>query len=193
MVELLNSLNAFSTLEASFPRKVEQRIKKAKRFLIQLRRTWRLKQFRRQGSREFLKWMQSHCSWMEPNLESYKKCSNEVQNLTDNCLRRIRSMCWPQRVTNLSTGLDGWIHHAKKIRLVTVYEGMKTSVNRCEEWDPLGRKMTGRSKVTWRKTIEREIKRGDKIWGEMKSRVRTRENRVGVDIFFYDHTSPPKE
>ena len=61
----------------------------------------------------------------------------------------------------------GWIGH-------TLRRDPQNISRQALEWNPQGARKKGRPRITWRKTVEKEIEREGKTWGEIKAMARNR-------------------
>jgi hypothetical protein len=106
--------------------------------------------------------------------------TRRLQTFINKCLRRIMNIKWTDKITNeelwritkqktikiqIKRRKWNWIRHTLR------KEGgglEKTAL----DWNPQGYRRRGRTKRTWRRTIEDEIRNTGRSWNEVKGRAR---------------------
>ena len=109
--------------------------------------------------------------------------SNKMQVFVNKCLRRILQIWWPNTISNdeLHTKCNqcpvaieikrrkwNWIGHTLR----------KPSTEPCRQaldWNPQGSRRQGRPKMTWRRSIDVEVKSTGFSWKEIKMLARNRD------------------
>ena len=109
---------------------------------------------------------------------------NKLSSFHNGCLRKILKVFWPQKITNKllheTTGSEdittllkrkrwSWIGHVLRRENDDL---TKTALR----WTPEGRRKQGRPKITWRRTVEAEIKEMGKSWGELEKAAQNRDD-----------------
>jgi hypothetical protein len=108
------------------------------------------------------------------------KTSNQItrrlQIFVNKCLRRIMNINWTDKITNeelwritqqkpienqIKRRKWNWIGHSLRKEVGAIE---KTAL----DWNPQGYRRRGRSKRTWRRTIEDEIRGTGRSWNEVK-------------------------
>ncbi|XP_018396130.1 PREDICTED: uncharacterized protein LOC108774498 [Cyphomyrmex costatus] len=102
---------------------------------------------------------------------------NKFQVFVNKCLRRILRLFWPNSPTNeellraskqekIDTEIRRrkwkWIGH-------TLRKDPHNITRMAMEYNPQGKRKTGRSAMSWRRTIDNEIKSIGKCWTEIKT------------------------
>ena len=72
-------------------------------------------------------------------------------------------LCFPRNIQNIHTYMD-WIGHVTRQEASIA----KTAMH----WTPEGKRKRGRPKITWRRTVEKEIKEMGKTWEGIKFMAR---------------------
>ena len=161
---------------------VTGRIKKAKGAFAQLAPVWRSNQLRRS----------TKLSIFETNVKSVllyacqtwkvtKSISRKLQIFINKCLRRIFDIRWPEKITNeelwkranqgpindiIKKRKYGWLGHTLR----------RPDNVSCQalEWNPQGNRRRGRPKITWKRSVEKEISEEGKSWREIKQMAKNR-------------------
>jgi len=104
------------------------------------------------------------------------KCiTAKLQVFINKCLRKILRIFWPDQITNkelwkltkqsridfqISKRKWGWLGH-------TLRKMSKDIARQALEWNPQGKRGSGRPRNTWRRTVLEEAKRVKKTWTEI--------------------------
>lgn len=161
---------------------VVKRINKAKAAFAQLRPIWRSHQLRRNTKlRIFESNVKSVLLYGCQTWKVSKLITRQLQTFTNRCLRIILNIHWPERISNeelwntcqqtpvnitIKQRKYGWIGHVLRRQNSIAKEAL--------EWNPQGKRKTGRPRHTWRRTIDKEIAEENKSWGEIKSMAKNR-------------------
>ena len=109
--------------------------------------------------------------------------TNKLQTFANKCLRRILNIRWPDKISNASLlertnqntiSYDvkkrkwGWIGH-------TLRKPSDNITRQALDWNPQGKRKVGRPKLTWRRSVESEVKTTGLSWAQLKT---TAQNRV---------------
>ena len=121
--------------------------------------------------------------YMDQNVGGLSKNEMAVLNSFHNtCLRRIAKIFWPNKISNndlyRKTGcqnIDTEIQ-TKRLKWVGHVLRMETSqsAKKCLRWNPPGKRKRGRPKITWRRSVEAELKDMGLTWGEAESLAKDR-------------------
>lgn len=109
-----------------------------------------------------------------------KVLDNKLQCFVNRCLRYILRIFWPDTISNINlwkkTEMEpvsclirkrkwGWIGHVLR----------RNDIPRVAiEWNPQGSRRRGRPNMTWRKTVDKEVKRTGLSWNELKTKAHNR-------------------
>lgn len=163
---------------------VAQRIRKAKGVFAQLASIWRSNQLRRNTKlRIFRTNVTSVLLYGCQTWKVTKTVSAKLQVFINRCLRRILNVRWPDTISNeelwrmaqttpvthiIKKRKYGWIGH-------TLRKASNNISRQALEWNPQGNRKRGRPRMTWRRSVEKELQEEGKSWGEAK---RMAQNRV---------------
>ena len=101
---------------------------------------------------------------------------NKLQVFVNNCLRRILKIWWPQIISNsdlhsrcqeelidvqIKRRKWKWIGH-------TLRKEAGDVTRQALDWNPQGSRRKGRPKISWRRTIQYEVRHSGKCWKELK-------------------------
>lgn len=108
--------------------------------------------------------------------------TNKIQSFVNRCLRRILKIWWPNTISNIelhrrtnqqpiATEISirkwGWIGH-------TFRKDPDEVCRQALDWNPQGNRKRGRPKVTWKRTVLKEVENCGKTWSETKRIARDR-------------------
>ena len=184
-VEEFPYLGATVDKEGGGSKDIMNRLQKARRAFQRLGKVWAARGIGRRTKVRLFKTL------IRPVLlygcETWKITKADKRKLNSfqcQCLRRIMRITWQQRMTNKRvvemSGINeiscevqrrrwNWLGHVLR----------REGENDCFTalgWTPEGRRMRGRPKTTWRRTVERERnKAGWKSWNVAKAAARNRE------------------
>ena len=111
-----------------------------------------------------------------------KTTTKMLQTFINRCLRRILKIFWPTKKENTElwqrTGQEEigktikrktwrWIGH-------TLRKPESDITRQSLDWNPTGKRKRGRPKDTWRRSINRDIERCCRNWGELKKEAKNR-------------------
>ena len=107
--------------------------------------------------------------WMTEKLRA------RLQTFVNKCLRKALCIFWPKWITNKylwSTAnqvpIDEEIRRRKWRQLGhTMRKDQHSITLHSLRWSPAGRRSRGRSKKTWRRTVEEKMKHGDLTWSQI--------------------------
>lgn len=181
-VESFQYLGSIITTSGGADEDVKQRILKARRAFIQLNPIWKSSHLRRKTKlRIFQTNVKSVLFYGCQTWKVTKTLTKRLQTFVNSCLRRILNIRWPERITNMElwrrTNEEpvegvirgrkyGWIGHTLRRRNAISKEAL--------DWNPQGRRGIGRPRITWRRTVEKEIAEAGKSWGEVKGLAQNR-------------------
>jgi len=95
--------------------------------------------------------------------------SNKLQTFTNQCLRKILKINWPEKISNrelwarteqecIPAEIAGrkwnWIGH-------TLWKPTSDTTRQALEWDPQGKRKLGRPVKTWRRSVEEKLKQAN--------------------------------
>jgi hypothetical protein len=105
-----------------------------------------------------------------------------LQVFINKCLRKILRIFWPDQITNeerwkpsKQPRIDflirkrkwGWLGH-------TLQKPPDVIARQAREWNPPGKRGSGRPRNSWQRTVLEEAKRVKKTWGEIKTDAKNR-------------------
>ena len=111
-----------------------------------------------------------------------KTINYRLEVFQNRCLHKILKIFWPNTISNAElhrrTSTQPitleikrckwqWIGHVLRMPQTAL---VRTALR----WTPDGKRMRGRPKETWRRTVEREMKQHNLTWGKLKKTSRDR-------------------
>ena len=108
---------------------------------------------------------------------------SKTQGFINRKLRIIRRIFWPQRISNNELWQScnqvkpasevqkrkwGWIGH-------TLRKPQSEITRKILEWNPQGKRKPGRPRMTWRRTIAKELEQKGYSWQELKTTAPNRQ------------------
>uniref|UniRef100_A0A8D8XXM4 Craniofacial development protein 2 n=1 Tax=Cacopsylla melanoneura TaxID=428564 RepID=A0A8D8XXM4_9HEMI len=187
--EIIESVDQFQYLGSIVDKQggsdidVDQRIRKAKGAFAQLMPIWRCKELRTGTKlRIFQSNVKSVLLYGCQTWRVTQAISKKLQTFINSCLRRILKIFWPNVIPNhelwsktnqepVATTIKkrkfGWIGH-------TLRKSPDDISRQTLDWNPQGRRKPGRPRITWRRTVEKEVKDEGKSWGEVKHLAQNR-------------------
>jgi Reverse transcriptase (RNA-dependent DNA polymerase)/Domain of unknown function (DUF6451) len=111
-----------------------------------------------------------------------RRITARLQVFVNKCLRRILRIRWQERITNEELWMRasfpsvnvtikkrkwGWIGH-------TLRKPVDDTTRIALDWNPQGSRRVGRPSMTWRRTIEEEIRVVNRTWGSLKELAQRR-------------------
>ena len=172
---------------------VEARIRKAQNAFTMLNSVWKSNIIRRKTK---LKIFNSNVkSVLLYGAETWlmtEKLRSRLQCFVNKCLRKVMRIFWPDWITNRElwsetnqTPIDLQIRQRKWKWIGHTLRKEQCSITRqALRWNPAGRRNRGRPKMTWRRTVEEEMKHVDLSWGQIQAiamnRVRWRSTVAAV-------------
>lgn len=162
---------------------IKNRINKARNAFRMLNNIWKSQQYRNKTK---LKLYQSCVlSTLLYGAECWRMTENDIRQLSvfhTRSLRRICRIFWPSKISNkdlltrcqqdsmaniITKRRWNWIGH--------VLRREHDSIPRVAlHWTPEGRRKRGRPKITWRRTVEEEIKSMNLTWGDIQKKAQNR-------------------
>jgi hypothetical protein len=156
---------------------VTNRIKKANGAFVLLYRIWKQKNIRIKTK---LSIFNSHVkavllygckSWKVTNLIMQK-----LQSFINRCLRRILNVRWPDVISDImlweKTGEKPIELQIKKRKWKWIGETIRKDENAVErivlDWNPKGKRKSGKPKQTWRRSVMEEVQREGRTWMEVE-------------------------
>lgn len=162
---------------------VDERIKKARGAFAQLMPIWRCKDLRTKTKlRIFETNVKSVLLYGCQTWRVTKIISKKIQTFINSCLRKIHKIFWPEVISNsdlwrisnqepVATTIKkrkfGWIGH-------TLRKDPDDISRQALDWNPQGKRRPGRPRITWRRTVEREVQEEGKSWNEVKAMAQNR-------------------
>ena len=107
----------------------------------------------------------------------------KLQSFTNNCLRRILGIHWPDKISNLKLWQRTrqkpieqeilqrrwrWIGH-------TLWKPTSNTTRQALNWNPQGKRKRGRPRNTWRREVEAVNKQLSLTWGAMEKLAQDRD------------------
>ena len=108
-----------------------------------------------------------------------RSISNKQQTFTNQCLRKILKIYWPEKISNRElwarTGQEcipaeiarrkwNWIGH-------TLPKPTPDTTRQALEWNPQGKRKVGRPMKTWRRSVEEALKQANITWNAAQKRA----------------------
>ena len=112
------------------------------------------------------------------------KCDmSKVSSFYNGCLRKICRIFWPNKISNkelyMKTGCRDVITEVKHRRLRWLGHVLRMPPERIPKvalrWTPPGKRKRGRPKITWRRTVEAELKEMGLSWGTAQLAAKDRD------------------
>lgn len=163
---------------------VKARINKARQAFATLRPVWRSKNL---SCRTKLRLFNSNVkSVLLSGAETWrctKKLDHKLQVFINTCLRQILGIRWPERISNQElwqrTGQEPitdtiqsrkwrWIGH-------TIRREQTSITRQALDWNPQGKRRRERPCLTWKRTLQAELKTISMTWEEAKRAAKDRE------------------
>jgi len=109
--------------------------------------------------------------------------TKQVQTFINKCLRRILRVYWPELISNkdlwIRTGQEPivttikrrhwkWIGH-------TLRKGERNIARHAMDWNPQGTRKRGRPRITWRSSIQKDLKEINMTWCKAKRAAQDRQ------------------
>ena len=99
------------------------------------------------------------------------------------CLRRILRVCWPEVIFNrdlwIRTGQEPVVTTIKRRRWKwighTLRKGERNIARHAMDWNPQGTRKRGRPRITWRRSIQKDLKEINMTWCEAKRAAQDRQ------------------
>jgi hypothetical protein len=160
------------------------RISKARHAFVTLRPVWRNENLSRYTKlRIFNTNVKSVLLYGSETWRRTKSIDHKLQVFINTCLRQTLRIKWPERISNqdlwqrtrqepivntIQTRKWKWVEHTLR--------RTETSIPRHgSDWNPKGKRKRGRPALTWRRTLQAELKTVRMTWGEAK---RARQTKV---------------
>ena len=191
----LEDVNSFvylgSTInkEGGVEEDVKQRIQKARKAFVGLRKIWQSKIFHeRTKIRIFNSNVKSVLLYGSETWRTNKSTLRKLQSFNNRCLRQILNIHWPDTISNkalhtrtrqqpLELGLRRrgwrWIGH-------TMRQPKDNIARKSLNWNPQGKRPRGRPPMTWKRQAEAELKQTGKRWQDLERVAKDR--RVWKDF-----------
>ena len=111
-----------------------------------------------------------------------KVADRQIQSFINRCLRRILKIWWPACISNQ----DLWDHtgqlppplQIRKRKLTWIGHTLKKDegniTRQALRWNPQGKRKRGRPKITWRRSLEQEMKNSRHSWHTIMTEARDR-------------------
>lgn len=182
-VDKFQYLGSMVTKSGGTDEDIMQRIRKAKGAFAQLTPVWRSNKIRQKTKlRIFETNVKSVLLYGCQTWKVTKVLANKLQVIVNKCLRKIFKIHWPELITNdelMRRGNQDPINEVIKKRkygwLGHTLRKQTTNISReALEWNPQGSRKRGRPKITWKRSIEKEIREEGKSWRELKELARNR-------------------
>lgn len=161
---------------------VKSRIKKANFAFIQLYAIWKARDI---STKTKLRIFRSNVkAVLLYGCETWKvttQITRSLQVFVNRCLRRILRIHWPETITNeellKKTGEKpmeqevkrrkwGWIGHCLRKEDAIEKEALR--------WNPQGARKRGRPRMTWRRSVEEEMREDGKSWTDLQTLAKRR-------------------
>lgn len=182
-VEQFQYLGSIISTTGGTEEDVSQRIRKAKGAYAQLTPIWRSQQLKRGTKlRIFETNVKSVLLYGCQTWKVTKTIAKKLQVFINRCLRGILRIHWPETITNeelwrrsnqcpvsetVKKRKYGWLGH-------TLRRAANSVSLQALEWNPQGSRKRGRPRMTWRRTIESELREEGKTWREVKNLAQNR-------------------
>ena len=106
-----------------------------------------------------------------------KEDMNKLDAFHNGCLRRLCKIFWPQKISNKDlykkTKTRAISVEIKERRFRWLGHVIRMPPSRIPRtalrWTPTGKRKVGRPKITWRRTVEAELKELKKTWGQAQA------------------------
>ena len=111
-----------------------------------------------------------------------KALDQKLQVFVNSCLRQILRIRWPVKITNT----DLWKRTSQRSIITTIRERkwrwvghtlrrqQSNIAKQALDWNPQGKRKRGRPTLTWRRTLEAELRSTRMTWGEAKKAAQDR-------------------
>lgn len=121
--------------------------------------------------------------------------TNRLQVFENKCLRTIQNIRWPRRISNEEllriSGQETILCQIKrrKWRWIghTLRKEPENIARQALDWNPQGKRSVGRPRITWRRSVAKEIENSGRTWAEVKQLAH---NRVRYRSFVEALCSP---
>ena len=179
----LEDVNSFvylgSTInkEGGVEEDVKQRIQKARKAFVGLRKIWQSKIFHeRTKIRIFNSNVKSVLLYGSETWRTNKSTLRKLQSFNNRCLRQILNIHWPDTISNkalhtrtrqqpmeleLRRRRWRWIGH-------TMRQPKDNIARKSLNWNPQGKRPRGRPPMTWKRQAEAELKQTGKTWQDLE-------------------------
>ena len=118
--------------------------------------------------------------------ECWRMSENDINRLSsfhNGCLRKISRIFWPAKISNIelhkqtnSTDMRTILKRKRWVWIGHVLRRPQENITRTAlRWTPEGKRRRGRPKMTWRRTIESEMKEHNLTWGKLEKKAKDRE------------------
>jgi hypothetical protein len=175
---------------------VRSRINKARQAFVTLKPVWNNKNLSLQTKlRVFNTNVKSVLLYGSETWRHTKALDHKLQVFTNTCLRQILRIRWPDRISNQElwqrTGQVPIANAIKKRKWRWIGHTLRreqSSISRqALEWNPQGKRKRGRPAMTWRRTLDAELKTTKMSWGEAKRAAQDRQRwRLVVEALCSD-------
>lgn len=182
-VQKFNYLGSIISTKGGCEEDIANRIKQARAAFARLWATWRSPHLSRNTKlRIFNACIKSTLLYGSETWHTNQKNINKIQVFLNKCLRSICKIFWPRRISNdelwqitreqpvivqIRRRKWRWIGH-------TIRRPAQTIARQALEWNPQGKRSVGRPRITWRRTVEKEIKDSGKTWAQIKQMANNR-------------------
>ena len=162
---------------------VKSRIGKARAAYLQLKNVWCSKEVsKRTKIRLFNSNVKSVLLYGSETWRTTKNTIKKVQVFTNTCLRRVLKIHWPEKISNTALWqctnqlpADGeiqqrrwrWIGH-------TLRKPTNNITRQSLKWNPQGKRKRGRPRNTWRRDLDKDMKKMGKIWSDIEKDAQDR-------------------
>ena len=165
---------------------IKNRINKAKGSYAMLRPIWNSREYSRKTKVKIFK--SNVLSVLLYGSETWRMTEKDLKKLEtfqNRCLRRIHKIFWPNIISNREllklANVKSIEQTIRERRLRLLGHVLRMENNRAPKvamrWTPAtGKRKRGRPRMTWRRTIEKDLKEIGLSWGEAQAAARDRQN-----------------
>lgn len=163
---------------------IGKRLNKARHIFRQMNNVWRTDQY---SLKTKLKIYQSCViSTLLYGSECWRMTDSDMNKLAvfhTKCLRRIKKIFWPRKISNENLLQECGMEDMRDIIVKRRWRWIGHILRREDgniartalHWTPEGRRRRGRPRMTWRRTVENEMKEMGETWGSLKMMATDRE------------------
>ena len=179
-------LGSVVSTDNSAEKDIKHRINKAKGSYAMLRPIWNSREYSRKTKIKIFK--SNVLSVLLYGSETWRVTEKDLKKLEtfqNTCLRRIYKIFWPNTVSNRAllrlSNTKSIEETMKERRLRLLGHVLRMGNNRAPKvamrWTPSnGKRKRGRPRMTWRRTVEKDLKEIGLSWGEAEAAARDRGN-----------------